>query len=116
MGLIARGRDGLEPARLEIEQAGGRALVCVADAADACQVEAAASAIEEEFGAIDISINNAMVSVFSSVKEMTADEFRRGDVSRHVCLTIIATAVSATTPAPRVCSCDTTSPDLASDG
>jgi NAD(P)-dependent dehydrogenase (short-subunit alcohol dehydrogenase family) len=77
LGLIARGREGLEAARLEVERAGGQALVCVADVADAEQVEKAAAAVESRFGAPDIWINNAMVSVFSPVKEMTAEEFRR---------------------------------------
>ena len=77
IGLIARGRDGLEGAREDVEAAGGRALVVPADMADAKQVEAAAAAVETAFGPIDIWINNAMVSVFSPVKEMTPDEFRR---------------------------------------
>jgi NAD(P)-dependent dehydrogenase (short-subunit alcohol dehydrogenase family) len=77
VGLIARGLDGLEGARADVERAGGRALVCSADVADADRVEEAAAAVERAFGAIDIWINNAMVSVFSPVKEMTADEFRR---------------------------------------
>ncbi|MCA1723314.1 MAG: SDR family oxidoreductase, partial [Thermomicrobia bacterium] len=41
------------------------------------QVEAAAAAVEREFGPIDIWVNDAMVSVFSPIKEMTADEFKR---------------------------------------
>ena len=77
VGLVARGRDGLEAARREIEEAGGQALVCPADVADASQVEEAAAAVEARFGAPDVWINNAMVSVFSPVKEMTAEEFRR---------------------------------------
>lgn len=48
-----------------------------ADVANAAQIEAAAEAIEHELGAIDVWINNAMVSVFSPIKEMTAEEFRR---------------------------------------
>jgi len=40
-------------------------------------VEAAAASFEERLGPIDIWINNAMVSVFSPVKEMEAAEFRR---------------------------------------
>jgi short-subunit dehydrogenase len=47
------------------------------DVADADQIEAAATAVEEQLGPIDIWINNAMVSVISSVKEMTPEEFRR---------------------------------------
>ncbi len=77
IGLIARGRDGLEGARREVERAGGRALVLPLDVADAAAVEAAAERVERELGAIDIWINNAMVSVFSPIKEMTAEEFRR---------------------------------------
>ena len=77
IGLIARGRDALEATRREVESLGGEAIVCVADVADADEVEAAAQAIEQMFGAPDIWINNAMASVFSPVMEMTAEEFRR---------------------------------------
>src|SRR5205085_1699904 len=77
VGLIARGRDGLDGARGEVEAAGGQAVVVQADVADAEQVEHAAAAIEDQLGPIDIWINNAMVSVFSPVKEMTAAEFKR---------------------------------------
>ncbi len=77
IGLIARGRDGLEAARREVELAGGRALVLPLDVADAAAVEAAAEQVERDLGAIDIWVNNAMVSVFSPIKEMTAEEFRR---------------------------------------
>jgi NAD(P)-dependent dehydrogenase (short-subunit alcohol dehydrogenase family) len=77
IGLIARGRDGLAGAQRDVEAAGGKALVCVADVADDQQVETAAAAVEEKFGPIDVWINNAMTSVFSPVREMTADEFKR---------------------------------------
>src|SRR5947209_9365927 len=77
LGLIARGSDGLEATRVEVEQLGGKALVFSVDVADAEKVEVAATRIEEEFGPIDIWVNNAMVSVFSPVKEMTAEEFHR---------------------------------------
>ena len=77
IGLLARGRDGLEGARHDVERLGGRAIVLPTDVADAAQVEAAAVQVEEEFGPIDIWINNAMVSVFSPVKEMRPEEYRR---------------------------------------
>jgi NAD(P)-dependent dehydrogenase (short-subunit alcohol dehydrogenase family) len=67
----------LEGAREEVEALGAKALVLPTDVADADQVEAAAAAAEEQLGPIDIWINNAMVSVFSPVKEMTPTEFRR---------------------------------------
>ena len=46
IGLLARGVDGLEAARREVEADGGRALVLPADVADADQVEAAAERVE----------------------------------------------------------------------
>lgn len=77
IALIARGTDGLEGARREVESAGGRALVLQVDVADAAQVEAAAERVESTFGPIDIWVNNAMASVFSPIKEMTAEDFKR---------------------------------------
>ncbi|HEY9508361.1 MAG TPA: SDR family oxidoreductase [Verrucomicrobiae bacterium] len=77
IGLIARGREALENAKIEVEQLGGRALVCVADVSDAEALEAAATQIENELGPIDVWVNNAMVSVFSPATEMTSQEFQR---------------------------------------
>src|SRR5918996_1334123 len=77
VALIARGRDGLEGARREVERAGGRALVLPLDVADADAVEQAAEVAERELGPIDVWVNNAMVSVFSPVREMRAEEYRR---------------------------------------
>ncbi|MCU1348207.1 MAG: fabG [Acidobacteria bacterium] len=84
VGLIARGIDGLEAAKREIEELGGEAIVLPLDVADHDAVEAAASKVEDAFGPIDIWINNAMLSVFSPIMEMTADDYRRvTDVTYH---------------------------------
>jgi NAD(P)-dependent dehydrogenase (short-subunit alcohol dehydrogenase family) len=77
IGLVARGIDGLDAARREVEAAGGRAVVVPTDVAHADQVEGAADRIERDLGPIDIWINNAMVSVFSPVHQLTADEIHR---------------------------------------
>jgi NAD(P)-dependent dehydrogenase (short-subunit alcohol dehydrogenase family) len=77
IGLLARGHAGLEGARRDVESAGGKALVLPTDVADPAKVEAAAAAVEKEFGPIDVWVNDAMASVFSPFKEMTADEFKR---------------------------------------
>jgi NAD(P)-dependent dehydrogenase (short-subunit alcohol dehydrogenase family) len=77
IALIARGTDGLEGARREVEAAGGRALVLPVDVANAADVEAAAERVESTLGPIDIWVNNAMASVFSPIKEMTPEEFKR---------------------------------------
>lgn len=77
IGLIARGAEGLEGARRDAEELGGRAIVLSADVAKPDQVEAAAERAENELGPIDIWVNNAMTSVFAPIKETTADEFQR---------------------------------------
>jgi len=77
IGLIARGKAGLEAAAREVEQAGGTALVLPLDVADAEAIEAAAARVEDELGPIDIWINVAMASVFSPVKEMKPEEYKR---------------------------------------
>lgn len=84
IGLIARGEEGLQAAKREIEREGGQALVLPLDVADHDAVEAAASKVEAAFGPIDIWINNAMVSVFSPIMKMEPDDFRRvTDVTYH---------------------------------
>jgi len=77
IGLLARGEESLQGAAREVEAAGGKALILPTDVADPHQVEVAAQAVEEQFGPIDIWINNAMTSVFSPFKEMAAQEFKR---------------------------------------
>lgn len=77
LGLLARGHDGLEGARRDVESAGGKALPLPTDVADPKQVEAAAQAVEEKLGPIDIWVNDAMTTIFSPFKEITAEEFKR---------------------------------------
>ena len=77
IGLIARNPEALDAAKAECEALGGQALVLPTDVADAEAVEAAASRVEEEFGPIDIWVNDAMVSVFSPVKEMEPADYKR---------------------------------------
>ena len=77
IGLIARGRAGLEGARRDVERAGGVALVLPLDVSDPAAVEAAAERVERELGPIDVWVNNAMLSVFAPVKSMQAEEYKR---------------------------------------
>ncbi len=77
VALLARGTDGLEGAREDVEALGGRALVLPVDVADAEAVERAAARVEDELGPMDVWVNNAMASVFAPFKEVTAEEFRR---------------------------------------
>jgi NAD(P)-dependent dehydrogenase (short-subunit alcohol dehydrogenase family) len=77
VALFARGHAGLEGARREVETAGGVALPISVDVADAAAVEMAAARVDEALGPVDVWVNNAMTSVFSPVKHMTAQDYRR---------------------------------------
>ena len=77
IGLLARGRDGLEGARADVENEGGKALAIPTDVANSQEVEAAAEAVEKTFGPIDIWVNNAMTTVFAPLKQIAAEDFKR---------------------------------------
>lgn len=77
VALLARGERGLEAAAEEVRSFGQRALALPVDVADAAAVEAAADRVEQELGPIDVWVNNAMVSVFSPINEMQAEDYRR---------------------------------------
>jgi NAD(P)-dependent dehydrogenase (short-subunit alcohol dehydrogenase family) len=77
VGLIARGRAGLEGAAREVEAGGGTALPIETDVADPAQVEAAAGQVEDKLGPIDVWVNCAFTSVFAPFREISPDEFRR---------------------------------------
>ena len=77
IGLVARGRDGLEGAKKDVEELGGKAIIIQGDVADPETTERAAEETEKAFGPIDVWINDAMVSVFSPVKEMKPEEYKR---------------------------------------
>jgi NADP-dependent 3-hydroxy acid dehydrogenase YdfG len=77
IGLLARGEAGLEGARRDVEDLGGKALAISTDVANADEVEAAARQVEETFGPIDVWINDAMESIFAPFKEIQPENFKR---------------------------------------
>ncbi len=77
IGLLARDPQALQDTQREVQRLGGAALAVPTDVADADAVEAAASAVEEAFGPIDVWVNNAMTTVFSPVRELEAHELHR---------------------------------------
>ncbi|HKN92761.1 MAG TPA: SDR family oxidoreductase [Thermoleophilaceae bacterium] len=84
VALLSRNRAGLEGARKDVEGAGGEALVLPVDVADHVAVEAAADAVEETFGAIDVWVNDAMATIFSFFEDIEPEEFQRStDVTYH---------------------------------
>jgi NAD(P)-dependent dehydrogenase (short-subunit alcohol dehydrogenase family) len=77
IALLARGHNGLAAAAREVEELGGEALVIPTDVADHEAVEKAADQVVQEFGHIDIWVNNAFAGIFSRFMDMNLDEFRR---------------------------------------
>ena len=77
VGVLARGKDGLDAAVKEATRLGSRALGVVTDVASVNDVEDAANQIEREFGPIDVWVNNAMTTVFAPFEDIEPDEFRR---------------------------------------
>jgi NAD(P)-dependent dehydrogenase (short-subunit alcohol dehydrogenase family) len=77
VGLIARDAGALDEIKAQIEQAGGSAHVAAADVADAEAISAAADEIEQNLGPIEVWINDAMVTVFAPVWQISPSEFRR---------------------------------------
>lgn len=77
VALLARGRERLGSAASDARELGAEALPIEVDVADAGAVDEAAERIERELGPIDVWVNNAMVTIFGPVREITAAEFRR---------------------------------------
>jgi len=77
VAILARGQDGLDAARREVEDRGGKALAIPTDVADWKAVEAAADRIESELGPIDIWVNNAFAGIFSWFMDVTPEEYER---------------------------------------
>ena len=74
---IARNKERLLALKSDLQQYGTKFLALAIDVANAKALEDAAVIIEREIGPINIWVNNAMVSVFSPVREMAAYEYRR---------------------------------------
>src|SRR5689334_12151412 len=77
VALLARGVEGLEGARREVQSAGADAFVIPTDVSDYAQVEAAAARVEEEWGPIDAWVNNAMATIFCDFVRIPPEDFKR---------------------------------------
>lgn len=77
IAVLARGERGLEGVWQELEAAGAEVLAFNVDVSDWSQVRKAAQQIAETWGGIDVWVNNAMVTVYGPVSQLTAEDFRR---------------------------------------
>jgi NAD(P)-dependent dehydrogenase (short-subunit alcohol dehydrogenase family) len=75
--LAARNDADLREAVDEVRREGGRAIHVAADVADPDQVNRVATAALAEFGRIDTWVNNAAVSMYGRVMELSVEEMRR---------------------------------------
>jgi NAD(P)-dependent dehydrogenase (short-subunit alcohol dehydrogenase family) len=60
--LVSRKRRDLEAVAAEIESAGGQALICEADVADATRLHEPVDAVAARWGRLDILVNNAGIA------------------------------------------------------
>ena len=77
VAILARGRDGLDATKRDVEELGQRALTIPTDVADWKAVEDAADRIERELGPIDVWVNNAFAGIFSRFMDVTPEEYER---------------------------------------
>lgn len=77
VALLARGREGLEGARHDVEAAGSEGVTIEVDTADAERVFTAADEVVARWGRIDVWVNNAMSTVVGPVDATLPSEFRR---------------------------------------
>jgi NAD(P)-dependent dehydrogenase (short-subunit alcohol dehydrogenase family) len=75
--LISRDEEDLSSAVADIREAGGQATHAVADVADREALSRAAELAIEAYGRIDTWVNNAGVSMYGRIREVTLDDARR---------------------------------------
>ena len=74
--LAARREAKLAEVADQCEAAGGQARVAVTDVADEAQVEALVAGAVDEFGRIDVMVNNAGYGLFARAWETSAEDMR----------------------------------------
>src|SRR5262245_47456037 len=75
--LAARSKNALDEIASRINERGGEALAVACDVADWKHVELVADRAVERFGRIDTWINNAGVSVYGRLDEVSQDDSRK---------------------------------------
>lgn len=74
---LARGKEALDTLAEEVTRIGGEILAIPLDVAEWPAVEGAAEQTVKRFGRIDTWVNNAAVSVYATIEDLTVDEIHR---------------------------------------
>jgi len=77
VALVARRKDRLDQLAAEIASVGGRAVAIEADITDQEQADSAVQQAIEEFGALDIVVNNAGVMLLGPAVDAPTEEWER---------------------------------------
>src|SRR5262245_4233743 len=77
LALVSRDKDQMDATAHAVRGAGGTAHTFKADVTDEQQVLRLAAAVEEQFGKIQILINNAGINIRKPVTDFTLEEWRR---------------------------------------
>ncbi|MFC8348012.1 SDR family oxidoreductase [Streptomyces sp. NPDC057280] len=77
VALLARRAERLEAVVGKIRADGGQALAVVADVTDGASVDAAVQRIHEEYGSVDLVVNNAGVMLPNPIEDARVDEWQR---------------------------------------
>src|SRR4051794_14786905 len=72
----SRTLDQAESAAAEIRDAGGRAVAVHADTSDRASAEALVAAAVDEFGRLDVLVNNAGIDAIEASEDVTEDHWR----------------------------------------
>lgn len=75
VGLAARRVETLESIAAEIRQAGGTATAVKLDVSDSASIKEAVKTVADEFGRIDVLVNNSGVSITKPLLEQTEEDF-----------------------------------------
>jgi short-subunit dehydrogenase len=75
--LAARGAESLEAVAAQCRKRGAEAIAVPTDVADADEMEELASRAVEEFGRLDVWVNNAAVGAFGLLTEIPPKDFQR---------------------------------------
>jgi NAD(P)-dependent dehydrogenase (short-subunit alcohol dehydrogenase family) len=74
VALVGRRVPELEAVAREIAGTGGTATVAPADVTDERAVEKTIGAVVEQFGRLDIAFNNAGITVYKPIEDLTTDD------------------------------------------